>query len=127
MIRRLSSALAMAVVAALVGCADAAVPSEEIDRLTLAFLNAKIYAGGAVVCESKQIADRDYVGCHNQSLGGRSNTSLWLYEDKAFKAVNGTARTFAERQFSGIPNIGTVPLPMPSDIKVGEVLAHFEK
>lgn len=116
----------VAAVASLSGCGDSVVPSEEVDKLTLAFLNAKIYAGGAVSCNPKKVNERAYVGCYNKSLDGMSKVSLWLYEDGVFKAVNGTARTFAEGRFSGNSAVGVLPVPIPADIKIDEVMAAFK-
>lgn len=113
-------------VTSLAGCSDPIVPSAELDKLTLAFLNAKIYASGAVSCDPKQVKERAYVGCHNKSLEGNSQVSLWLYEGGEFKAVNGTARTFVEGPFAGESGISSMPLPLPNDINVGEVLESFK-
>jgi len=125
--RRKLGAAIFFISALLSGCAESSVPSEDVDKLTLAFLNAKVYAGGAVVCEPKEVQDRAYVGCYNKSLDGTSKVSLWLYEGGVFKAVNGTARTFAEGRFSGNPAVGVLPLPIPADIKIDAVLKSFEK
>lgn len=103
----------------------AGVPSADMDKITLSFINAKIYAGGAVNCRDKQIAQRIYVGCQNRTLGGNSQLSLWLYEAGVFKALNGTARGFAEGRFSGQQHIAAMPLPLPADIDFGAAMAAF--
>lgn len=102
------------------------VPSAETDKLTLAYLNAKVYAGGAVSCKPKKLNERTYVGCRNESLDGKSQVHLWLYEDGVFKSVNGSASTLAEGRFAGNPVIGTLPTPLPSDIDIPAVLAEYK-
>ena len=99
------------------------VPSADMDKITLSFLNAKIYAGGAVSCKDGQLAERLYVGCQNRSLDGGSSVSLWLYEDGIFKSVNGTARGFAEGPLAGQSHIATMPLPLPADIDIAAAMA----
>ncbi|BBL25358.1 hypothetical protein [Comamonas terrigena] len=104
----------------------ASVPSADMDKITLSFLNAKVYAGGAVSCRDKEIGDRLYVGCLNRSLGGNSQVSLWLYEGGVFKSLNGTARGFAEGKLAGQPHIKTMPLPLPKDIDFGAAMSAFK-
>lgn len=104
----------------------ASVPSADMDKITLSFLNAKVYAGGAVSCRDKEIGGRLYVGCLNRTLGGNSQVSLWLYEGGVFKSLNGTARTFAEGKLAGPPHIKTMPLPLPKDIDIGAALSAFK-
>lgn len=98
------------------GAIAAGVPSADIDKITLAYLNAKIYAKGAVSCSAKTIAARDYVGCFNRSLDGKSSVGLWLYEGGKFKALNGTAKTFAEGPLKSVDGISSMPLPLPADV-----------
>ena len=124
--KKVFSVLACVCALGLTGCSEPVVPSEQVDKLTLAFLDAKVYASGAVVCEPKKVAERAYVGCSNKSLDGQSKVSLWLYEDGIFKAVNGTARTFSEGRFSGNAAVGVLPVPIPVDIKIDEVMAAFK-
>jgi hypothetical protein len=105
----------------------ASVPSADMDKITLSFINAKIYAGGAVSCRDKEIDKRLYVGCMNRSLGGgNSQVSLWLYEGGVFKSLNGTARGFAEGKLSGQSHITTMPLPLPKDIDFGAAMSAFK-
>lgn len=111
----------------MVGCSDSPVPSEDLDKITLAFIEANVYAQGAMVCKPAVITNRTYVGCYNKSLNGQSKITLWLYEDRIFKAINGSARTFAEGHFKGNPAVGVLPVPIPSDIKIDEVLANFRE
>jgi len=108
------------------GALASGVPSADLDKITLSFINAKIYQGGAVSCRDKQIGDRIYVGCQNRSLGGNSQLSLWLYEGGVFKSLNGTARGFAEGPLAGQAHIATMPLPLPSDINFGAAMAAFK-
>ena len=109
------------------GCSEPVIPSNEVNKLTLAFLNANIYPNAAVECEPAKIAERLYVGCYGMKLNGHSNISLWLYEEHIFKAVNGTARQFAESKFSDEAFVGVLPLPIPEDIKINEAIAVFKK
>lgn len=102
------------------------VPSADMDKITLSFINAKIYAGGAVNCRDKEIGQRVYVGCQNRRMSGNSQISLWLYESGIFKSLNGTARGFAEGALSGQKHIAVMPLPVPADIDFGAAMAAFK-
>lgn len=119
--------IALCAAAALLGAsAWAGVPSADLDKITLSFIKAKVYQGGAVSCQDKAIGQRVYVGCKNRSLGGNSQVSLWLYEDGVFKSLNGTARGFAEGPLSGQAHITTMPLPLPNDIDFSAAMAAFK-
>lgn len=109
-----------------VGALASGVPSSDLDKITLSFINAKIYQGGAVSCRDKQIGQRIYVGCQNRSLGGSSQVSLWLYEGGIFKSLNGTARGLAEGKLAGQKHIATMPLPLPADIDFGAAMTAFK-
>lgn len=102
------------------------VPSADLDKLTLAYLNAKVYAGGAVSCRPKKLGERIFVGCRNETLDGKSQVQLWLYEGGVFNSVNGSARTQAEGRFAGNPAIGVMPAPLPADIDIPAVLAEYK-
>ncbi len=104
----------------------AGVPSADMDKITLSFINAKIYAGGAVNCRDKEIGQRVYVGCQNRRMSGNSQISLWLYESGIFKSLNGTARGFAEGALAGQKHIAVMPLPVPADIDFGAAMAAFK-
>lgn len=102
-------------------------PGDAIDRITLIYLNHKIYPKGSVECESKVIGARSMVGCWNMTLDGKSMPHIWLYDAGTFKPVNGSARQLAETKFSSEPDIGVMKLPLPSDINVGAALESFNK
>lgn len=104
-----------------------AAPSGAIDRITLIYLNHKIYPNGAVVCDSKVVGNRSMVGCWNESLNGNSSPHIWLYEAGKFMSVNGSARQLAQGRFSSESDIGAMPLPLPADINVGSTLVSFTK
>ncbi|WP_449102170.1 hypothetical protein [Pseudomonas extremaustralis] len=102
-------------------------PSAAIDRITLIYMNHKIYPRGSVECESKVIGTRSIVGCWNMTLDGKSPPQVWLYEADKFKPVNGSARQLAETKFSSESDIAVMKLPLPSDIDVGAVMESFKK
>jgi hypothetical protein len=102
-------------------------PDGAIDRITLIYLNHKIYPNGAVACDSKVVGTRSMVGCWNESLNGKSSPHIWLYDAGKFMSVNGSARQLAEGKFSSESDIGVMPLPLPADINVGATLASFTK
>lgn len=102
-------------------------PGAAIDRITLIYLNHKIYPKGSVECESKVIGTRSMVGCWNMTLDGKSTPHIWLYDAGTFKPVNGSARQLAETKFSSEPDIAVMKLPLPSDINVGAALESFNK
>lgn len=124
--KRLTPALAVLALSASAQVWAAGVPSTAIDQITLAYLNAKVYPGGAVSCEGKVVSGRDYVGCFNRSLNGKSNVALWLFENGKFKAINGTARDFADGKLRGAAGVENMPLPLPKDIDVGAAVAAFK-
>lgn len=124
--KKLTPALAVLALSASAQVWAAGVPSKAIDQITLAYLNAKVYASGAVSCNAKAVAGRDYVGCFNRSLNGKSDVALWLFEGEKFKAINGTARGFADGKLRGIGGIENMPLPLPKDIDVGAAVAAFK-
>ena len=101
-------------------------PSAAVDRITLIYLNHKIYPNGSVECEPKVIGNRSMVGCWNMTLNGKSMPHVWLYDEGKFKSVNGTARQLAETKFSEEPDVAIMKLPMPSDIDIGAVLESFK-
>ncbi|WP_412526124.1 hypothetical protein [Burkholderia lata] len=99
---------------------------EQIDEITLAYLNAKVYARGAVVCNAAVVNSRSYIGCANSSLDGRSLTQLWLLDQNGtrprYLAVNGTARGTYDRHFSANRNFGAMPLPLSRDVAIDAAL-----
>lgn len=111
------------------GGADAAekAPSAAIDRITLVYMNHKVYPKGSVECESKVVGNRSMIGCWNYTLDGKSPPHIWLYEAEKFKPVNGSARQLAESSFSNETDIAVMKLPLPSDIDVGAVVESFKK
>lgn len=120
------------VMAVLTVHAQAAEPAREapgsvIDRLTLLYLNHKIYPDGAVECEPKVVGARSMIGCSNVTLGGRSVPHLWLYDSGKIKSINGKARQLAEGAFANEPEISVTPLPLPADIDVGKTLNAFSQ
>lgn len=125
----LLASVAMAVSAMTTHAADAVseAPSAAIDRITLIYLNHKIYPNGSVECDSKVIGNRSMIGCWNLTLNGKSAPHIWLYEADKFKSVNGSARQLAEGKFSSEPDVTVVKLPLPSDINVGSALETFTK
>lgn len=120
---------AMAVLAVHTYAAEPAreAPSSVIDRLTLIYLDHKIYPNGAVECEPKVIGARSMIGCSNVTLSGKSVPHLWLYDSGKIKSINGKARQLAEGEFANEPEISTMTLPLPSDIDVGATLSAFTK
>lgn len=125
----LLAAIAMSVSAVTVNAADAVsvAPSAAIDRITLIYLNHKIYPKGSVECDSKVISNRAMIGCWNLTLNGKSAPHIWLYEASKFQSVNGSARQLAEGKFSTEPDVTVVKLPLPSDIDVGAAVESFTK
>jgi len=125
----LLASVAMAVSAMTTHAADAVseAPSAAIDRITLIYLNHKIYPNGSVECDSKVIGNRSMVGCWNLTMNGKSAPHIWLYEADKFKSVNGSARQLAEGKFSTEPDVTVVKLPLPSDINVGSAVEAFTK
>ncbi|MGZ9668051.1 hypothetical protein ACXX9E_18535 [Pseudomonas sp. GNP014] len=125
----LLASVAMSVSAMTTHAADAVseAPSAAIDRITLIYLNHKIYPNGSVECDSKVIGNRSMIGCWNLTLNGKSAPHIWLYEADKFKSVNGSARQLAEGKFSSEPDVTVVKLPLPSDINVGSALETFTK
>ncbi|KQZ80650.1 hypothetical protein [Pseudomonas sp. Root562] len=101
-------------------------PSAAIDRITLMYLNHKIYPNGAVECDSKVVGDRSMVGCWNLTMNGKSAPQVWLYETDKFKPVNGSARQLAETKFANEPDIAVMKLPLPADINVGSAVEGFK-
>ncbi|MFJ5253787.1 hypothetical protein ACIP8I_01120 [Pseudomonas sp. NPDC088414] len=128
-IMSLLASVAMAVSAMTTHAADAVseAPSAAIDRITLIYLNHKIYPNGSVECDSKVIGNRSIVGCWNLTMNGKSAPHIWLYEADKFKSVNGSARQLAEGKFSTEPDVTVVKLPLPSDINVGSTVEAFTK
>jgi hypothetical protein len=102
-------------------------PSAAIDRITLIYMNHKVYPKGSVECESKVVGSRSMIGCWNYTLNGNSPPQVWLYEADKFKPVNGSARQLAETKFSSESDITVMKLPLPSDIDVGSVVESFKK
>jgi len=102
-------------------------PSAAIDRITLIYMNHKVYPKGSVECESKVVGSRSMIGCWNYTLDGKSPPQVWLYEAEKFKPVNGSARQLAETKFSSESDIAVMKLPLPSDIDVGSVVESFKK
>jgi hypothetical protein len=100
-------------------------PSSVVDRITLIYLDHKIYPDGAVECEPKVVGARSMIGCSNVTLNGRSMPHLWLYDSGKIKSINGKARQLAEGPFSNEPEISVMPLPLPADIDVGAALSAF--
>ncbi|MHC8399476.1 hypothetical protein ACYZTX_08275 [Pseudomonas sp. MDT1-17] len=107
--------------------AAAEAPSAAIDRITLIYMNHKVFPKGAVECDSKVIGARSMVGCWNVTLNGKSAPQIWLYEADKFKPVNGSARQLAETKFSTESDIAVMKLPLPADINVGSVVESFNK
>ncbi|TFF37433.1 hypothetical protein [Pseudomonas sp. RIT623] len=106
---------------------QAAVPAKAIDEITLLYINHKIYPNDPTVCEAKRIGSRDMVGCRAQGWGGDSQVHVWEYSKGKFKSINGSARSLAETKFSNEGAVEVSPLPLPSDIKVDEVVKAFAK
>lgn len=102
-------------------------PSSVIDRLTLIYLDHKIFPNGAVECEPKVIGARSMIGCSNVTLSGKTVPHLWLYDSGKIKSINGKARQLAEGTLSNEPEISVMPLPLPADIDVGATLSAFTK
>ncbi|UVM48342.1 hypothetical protein LOY38_18345 [Pseudomonas sp. B21-015] len=100
-------------------------PSSAIDRITLIYLDHKIYPNGSVECDSKVVGARSMVGCWNLTLNGKSSPHIWLYDAGKFKSVNGNARQLAQGKFSNEPDIAVMSLPLPADIDVGSTLESF--
>lgn len=121
----LKTSLVVAVAALTTACTPD-VPTADMDQLTLAYLNANVYDGGAVSCKPKKVGERIYAGCRAVSLSGKSGVTLWLYEGGVFKALNGSARTLAEKRFAGNSVIAVMPVPLPADIDIPVVLAEFK-
>lgn len=102
-------------------------PSAAIDRITLIYLNHKIYQNGSVECDSKVVGARSMVGCWNLTLNGKSAPHIWLYDAGKFKSVSGNARQLAQGKFSNESDIAVLPLPLPADIDVGSTVESFTK
>ncbi|MBR8316078.1 hypothetical protein KDW36_23135 [Burkholderia dolosa] len=98
----------------------------QIDEITLAYLNAKVYRQGAVVCTSAVVGERSYIGCANRSLNGNSALGLWLLDQSVsparFLALNGTARGLYQKHLSNNSRFGQTPLPIPGDISIDAAL-----
>jgi len=103
------------------------IPSEAIDRITLLYLNHKIYPNDPTFCEPKRVGGRDMIGCRAQQWGGYSQVHVWEYSQGKFKSINGSARTLAEGKFSNESAVVVSPLPLPSDINVDAVVKAFSK
>ncbi len=103
------------------------VPSKAIDQITLLYLNHKVYPNDPTVCEAKRVGARDMIGCSAQGWGGNSQIHIWEYSQGKFKSINGSARSLAETKFSNEGAVEVSPLPLPSDIKVDEVVKAFAK
>ncbi|PLP87629.1 hypothetical protein CYD26_21120 [Pseudomonas sp. FFUP_PS_473] len=103
------------------------VPAEAIDKITLLYLKHKVYPNDPTVCEAERIGGRDMVGCRAQGWGGNSQVHVWEYSQGKFKSINGSARSLAETKFSNESAVEVSPLPLPSDIKVDEVVKVFAK
>ncbi len=107
--------------------AQAAVPAKALDEITLLYINHKIYPNDPTICEAKRIGSRDIVGCRARGWGGDSQVHVWEYSNGKFKSINGSARSLAETKFSNEGAVEVSPLPLPSDIKVDEVVKAFAK
>lgn len=103
------------------------VPQGALDKLTLIYINHKVFSDNPVVCISKVIGQRSMVGCSANLVGGNSAPHVWLFEGEKFKSINGTARGLAETQFSNEPDIAAMKLPLPSDIDVAAAVESFKK
>ena len=101
-------------------------PSAAIDRITLLYMNHKIYPSGAVVCDPKVVGARSVVGCWNLTSSGKSAPNIWPYEAGNFKSLNGSARQLAEGKFSNESGVSAMKLPLPADIDVGAVVESFK-
>lgn len=106
---------------------EADVPSAAIDRITMLYLNHKIYPNDPTLCEPKRVGGRDMVGCRAQQWGGYSQVHVWEYSQGKFKSINGSARTLAEGKFANENDVEASPLPLPSDINVDTVVKAFTK
>lgn len=122
-----SIAIAISAVTANATEAVGEAPSAAVDRITLIYMNHKIYPNGSVECNPKVIGNRSMIGCRNLTLNGMSPPHVWLYEAGKFKSVNGSARQLAEGKFSQEPDVTVVKLPLPSDINVGAAVESFTK
>lgn len=122
-----SIAIAISAVTATATEAVGEAPSAAVDRITLIYMNHKIYPNGSVECNPKVIGNRSMIGCRNLTLNGMSPPHVWLYEAGKFKSVNGSARQLAEGKFSQEPDVTVVKLPLPSDINVGAAVESFTK
>lgn len=94
---------------------------EEVDKLTLAYLNGKVFPSGAVVCKSEVLDGYVFIGCKNRQLGGESAVRLWVLKEGEYLAVNGSARQDLER----LPSAGhlkEMPLPLPASINIEEAI-----
>lgn len=94
---------------------------EEVDKLTLAYLNSKVFPSGAVVCKSEVLDGHVFIGCKNRQLGSESAVRLWVLKEGEYLAVNGSARQDLER----LPSVGhlkEMPLPLPASINIEEAL-----
>ncbi|NTZ84348.1 hypothetical protein FCJ61_15420 [Burkholderia metallica] len=98
----------------------------QIDEITLAYLNAKVYRQGAVVCTPAVVGERSYIGCANRSFNGNSALGLWLLDQSVspvrFLALNGTARDLYQKHLSSNSRFGQTPLPIPGDISIDAAL-----
>lgn len=103
------------------------VPQAALDRITVIYLNHKIFSDNPVVCTSKVFGQRSMVGCKATRIDGSSAPHVWLFEGQKFKSVNGTARSLAETRFSNEPDIDVMSLPLPADIDVMAVVDSFKK
>jgi len=98
-----------------------------LDRITLIYINHKVFSDNPVDCTSKVFGQRSMVGCSAGMIGGKSAPHIWLFDAGKFKSINGTARGLAETQFSNEPDIAVMSLPLPADIDVGAVVESFKK
>lgn len=99
--------------------------SDDVDNLTLLYINHHVFGDMTVECRPKSIEGRSMVGCRGISLDGGTNVQVWEFADQQFWSINGSARTVAEGKLRNESIIKVSPLPLPSDIDVGEVVDAF--
>ena len=102
------------------------VPQSALDRITLIYINHKIYANNPVDCVSKVFGVRSVVGCMASTLNGPSDPHVWLYEKGKFKSLNGSARGLAQTKLSNEADISVMTLPLPKDIDVENIVDSFK-
>lgn len=105
----------------------------EFEALQLAYIGLN-QDGTAADCKNKVVGVRSYSACRFTSLNGNSMWQVWYYDNqkdptKRFYALNGTARSTYDSHFKSNELLGDFEqgfgLPLPSDIKIDEVVSAF--